>query len=317
MKYISCVTRLAALLAVGTSITITSQAQTFLTNGLVAYYPFNGNANDASGNGNNGTVYGATLTTNQFGTPNSAFLFSGTSYITAPLSSTLFGTDFTASVWFNASDINNAWPTLLEEVGNTAFVLGIAGRTSGAYPQNIGDLFAFATHAQANKDWELNPLPLFQPSLNKYYQVVVVRAGTNVMMYVNAQLLATNQIVNPSVEPGSIMYIGCDGDDLNSGWVFHGVLDDVRIYNRALSTNEVAQLYDIESAPPLIISKAVYLQDYSLSVGSNYQVQVSSDLINWTNQGSVFTATSSYWQSTNYWSVANWNSLFFRLKVSP
>jgi hypothetical protein len=86
-----------------------------------------------------------------------------------------------------------------------------------------------------------------------------------------------------------------------------------RIYNRALATNEVAQLYAIESAPPLIISKAVYLQDYSLSVGSNYQVQASSDLINWTNQGSVFTATSSYWQSTNVWSVANWNQLFFRV----
>ncbi|MGA9778350.1 MAG: hypothetical protein ACLPRE_04365 [Limisphaerales bacterium] len=47
-------------------------AQTFLTNGLLAYYPFNGNANDASGNGNNGVVYGATLTTDRFGMSNSA-----------------------------------------------------------------------------------------------------------------------------------------------------------------------------------------------------------------------------------------------------
>jgi murein DD-endopeptidase MepM/ murein hydrolase activator NlpD len=45
--------------------------------GLVAYYPFNGNANDDSGNGNNGTVYGATLTTDRFGYANSAYSFDG------------------------------------------------------------------------------------------------------------------------------------------------------------------------------------------------------------------------------------------------
>src|SRR5579863_2770063 len=54
------------------------QAQNWLTNGLVAYYPFNGNANDASGNGNNGVVYGAVLTQDRFGSSNSSYLFNGT-----------------------------------------------------------------------------------------------------------------------------------------------------------------------------------------------------------------------------------------------
>jgi len=48
-----------------------------LKDGLVAYYPFNGNANDESGNGNNGTVYGATLTTDRFGNTNKAYSFDG------------------------------------------------------------------------------------------------------------------------------------------------------------------------------------------------------------------------------------------------
>ena len=43
-----------------------------LGDGLIAYYPFNGNANDESGNGNNGTVYGASLTTDRLGNPSSA-----------------------------------------------------------------------------------------------------------------------------------------------------------------------------------------------------------------------------------------------------
>jgi hypothetical protein len=48
-----------------------------LQNGLVGYWPFCGNANDASGNGNNGTVNGATLTTDRFGNSNGAYSFNG------------------------------------------------------------------------------------------------------------------------------------------------------------------------------------------------------------------------------------------------
>ena len=47
------------------------------TDGLIAYYPFNRNANDESENGNHGTVYGATLTTDRFGNPDSAYSFDG------------------------------------------------------------------------------------------------------------------------------------------------------------------------------------------------------------------------------------------------
>jgi hypothetical protein len=54
---------------------LTVEAQNSLTNGLVVYYPFIGNANDASGNGNNGTVFGATLAPDRFGQPNQAYHF--------------------------------------------------------------------------------------------------------------------------------------------------------------------------------------------------------------------------------------------------
>jgi hypothetical protein len=304
-----------AVLIVGLGLAVNGYSQSFLTNGLVAYFPFNGNVNDASGHGNNGTVYGATLTADRFGNPNAAYLFGGTAYITVPLNSALFGTNFTASVWFNAYDINNSWPTLLEEVGNTAFVLGIVGQTSGAYPQNIGDLFAYASHAQPNKDWEL--MPLFKPSLNKYYQVVVVRAGTNVMMYWNGTLGATNQVVNPTVEPGNTFYIGCAGDFLSSDWVFHGVIDDIRIYNRALSVSEVQQLYAIESGPRVDLIKAVKPSFSNLTLTTNYQLQVSSNMSTWTNQGSPFTATNSAMIYPQYFDVDNWDKLFFRVQSVP
>lgn len=92
-----------SLLTLAIGLAVNGYSQSFLTNGLVAYFPFNGNANDASGNGHNGTVYGATLTTNRFGNPNGAYYFDGSSaYITAPFTNTVFTADFTASVWFKA-----------------------------------------------------------------------------------------------------------------------------------------------------------------------------------------------------------------------
>jgi hypothetical protein len=95
------------------------------------------------------------------------------------------------------------------------------------------------------------------------------------------------------------------------------LIDDVRIYNRALSADEVQQLYLLEAPEIVSIQKAVYLTSPNLKVGTNYQVQVSTDLTNWTNVGDVFTATNSTWRSTNYWDVDDWSQLFFRFQVSP
>ena len=80
----------------------------FLTNGLVAYYPFNGNANDASGNGNDGTVQGAVPTTDRFGNANSAYAFDGlTDYIELPLNTgNLNGLSrATFSAWINPNQM--------------------------------------------------------------------------------------------------------------------------------------------------------------------------------------------------------------------
>ena len=69
---------LLGILSITAALAVHVQAQpTFLTNGLVAYYPFNGNANDKSGYGNNGTVYGATLTADRLGVQGKAMAFNG------------------------------------------------------------------------------------------------------------------------------------------------------------------------------------------------------------------------------------------------
>ena len=170
--------------------------------------------------------------------------------------------------------------------------------------------------------------------VTKWTQVGIIYNNKFPSLYVDGVLVATNT-ANPSYNfhPSSGFSITgynfgilggmgiaawFDGNtllwDLNYPYI--GSMDEYRIYNRALPSNEVSTLYAIESAPIVSIQKAVYLTSQNLHAGTNYIVQASTDLINWTNQGSVFTATNSTWASTNYWPVADWNHLFLRLLVN-
>ena len=128
-------------------------------------------------------------------------------------------------------------------------------------------------------------------------------------------LAGSGSLDSPSYQSYDLR-IGADNSGFGRDY-WGGNISDVRFYNRALSANEVAQLYAFEGYPPLALKKAVYPEAYSLTVSSHYQVQVSSDLLNWTNYGAPFTATSPYWRCTNYWDVDNWNQLFFRVHNSP
>jgi hypothetical protein len=268
--------------------------------------------NDASGNGHNGTVYGAMLTTNRFGNPNGAYYFDGSSaYITAPFTNTVFTADFTASVWFKAYDLTNGFPTMVDEE-NASFRFGITGDTCGCTPEY---LYAYSSYAPATFSWTFAYYGQQMPKLADC-QALVTKAGSTVTMYFNGAIVATTQVANPTTLAGSYLTIGKQFDQLPYT-AFHGVLDDIRIYKRAFSTNEVQQLYAIESGPRVDLIKAVKPSFSNLTLTENYQLQVSGDMKTWTNQGSTFTATNTSMVYPQYWDVDNWNSLFFRLQVSP
>lgn len=293
------------------------EADAFLTQGLVAYFPFDGNADDATGHGHNGTVAGAALTTDRFGQPNRAYLFGGNAaYITAPLDAAVFSNDFTASVWFNAGDYADGWPTMLQEE-NQSFTLSVAGDTCGCdAPGNLIASSHYPGSGHGVFSWLL--VRRQQTPTAKYRQAVVTKAGTNVTMYLNSQVVASGTVSSPDTHPGSTLWIGrAVTEDVLGAYVFHGVLDDIRIYSRALSPSEVRQLYEYESGPQVDLLKAVKPALSSLRLGTNYQLQVSADLTTWTNHGTAFTATNTSMVYPQYWDVLNWNSLYFRVKQVP
>ena len=94
---------------------------------------------------------------------------------------------------------------------------------------------------------------------------------------------------------------------------FQGRLDNVRIYDRALSPAEVMRLNSVESGHLLTLRKAVYADSTDLVIGTAYQLQVSTDLTSWTNSGPPFTATNASWRG-DYQDVDNWEQLYFRLR---
>ena len=316
MNISKIITRLAALIAVGSSITINSHAQSFLTNGLVAYYQFNGNANDSSGNENNGTAYGVAFSDDRFGNTNSACYVSGVNSYVSASASNLPTTNRTVAFWFDAYDVTKG-----------RSLLGYGGGTCGSsFLMNInnpdGGANKFETQGQCRSNRLLTPLG---NTVGQWHHWAVTFLGNRITMFLDGiQLGTTNTFSMPTSVVGKNLIIGMAVAPSGTGPYsdsnlapFIGVIDDVRIYNLALSTNEVQQLYAYESQPVVTLKKAVKPSFSNLYIGTNYQLQVTSDLTTWTNSGSPFTPTNTVMDYPQYWDVDNWNDLFFRLQVSP
>jgi Concanavalin A-like lectin/glucanases superfamily/Secretion system C-terminal sorting domain len=222
------------------------QLYTNESSGLVAYYPFNGNANDESGNGNNGTVNGATLTTDRFGNANKAYSFTNPGHIEVP-NSNIFGDEFTVSYWFKI----NYYPGQRGVMSNVAvpnggFQQAFDGTTFsyilgysfiGGYSPNY--FYANYTMQEPVSQW--HHLAMTYKKLGTY--------SSETRLYINGDLKKTDVHVMPiTYTPNAPFYIGQNHSGLN----FQGDLDDIRIYNRNLSPNEIAQLADVPMMPDLI-----------------------------------------------------------------
>jgi len=214
-------------------------------NGLVAYYPFNGDATDASGNGNDLTPYGPVLTTDRFGNPDSAYLFDGTDdYMETSILETDFGR-FSISYWFQTSDQGRNTAVQMAEHksdGNYAFVRSDIGINSAG---------AVRVWAQENTNTKQSIRTNDSFADGKWHHVVVTKSGdlvNDLSIYIDGKLVSnitnvrTAQVTNLRE---SIIYIGSNVsfDGLQKNRYFNGKIDDVRIYNRALSGAEVQALY--------------------------------------------------------------------------
>lgn len=233
-----------------------------LTQGLVGYWPFCGNANDDSGLGNNGTVNGATLTTDRFGNANAAYNFNGTSsYIEIPHSTSInFGTqDFTISAWAKPSQFLNTDQAIItkERVlaqDNNQFRMCIQ-RSANV---NQSDKHYFFTSATPPSGIGLNWTPTTGYVLQSnsiaptttWSLITIVRTGVTYKLYINGILNSTDNTINGLVQDYSLnlqnLVFGASKEATGTGKVgfFNGIIDDIGFWNRALTTQEITQLYN-------------------------------------------------------------------------
>ncbi len=224
------------------------------TNGLVAYYPFNSNANDESGGGRNGTVYGATLNTDRFGNTNRAYDFDGiNNRISAQAA---FHPTMSVAVWFKApmpTHTNGRWPVLYG-FGLTSIVLQSFGTQEPAYNGKNGMLTSLT--AQQLGLSSRNIIEHLQIVCDdKWHHAVGVYDNTTRthQLYVDGILRAqdTMPVDYPSFDSVDFGIGNTASSGYNHAGYFKGQLDDIRIYNRTLSPFEVQNLYQTEALPPV------------------------------------------------------------------
>lgn len=223
------------------------------TNSLVAWYPFNGNANDESGNGNNGTVYGATLFTNRFGNLNTAFSFDGNDYIDCGNSTILDLYNIptkTISFWMKPSDLGGAIISRYSQGVSSNSAYGILSSATTFWTSGNGTN-AFFINAQENYDWQ-------------HYVVEFNRSVGNVRITKNGSFLQQGNLNFNSGATTVSTLIGMvfDGYTNTNPQYFNGVIDDIAIYNRALSASEVTQLYTASKQVQTIVFNSLNPKTY-------------------------------------------------------
>jgi len=200
--------------------------QTIPTDGLVAYYPFNGNANDESENGNDGTVNGATLVADRYGEPNSAYSFDG------------YG-DYIEIL--HSDSIN------LKEEMTIGFWINVGANQSLYFSPEV---YSYILH----KRYSTIIIPVYDNGtikkgacedvapLGEWVHYSFVFSKDFRALYRNGNLLIlSKEITNSLATSSEVLRIGTP--TYSKHFSYNGLLDEVALYNRALSASEIRHLY--------------------------------------------------------------------------
>ena len=203
--------------------------------GLVGYWPFNGIAYDESGNGNHGAVFGPMLTEDRFNNPSSAYSFDGVDdYIRAGDSDILrMGNAMSMMAWINPHLIHTSIiGIILNKEGEYEFARFITDEVYYAITNDYPGWYWVPTGYEARSD--------------EWSHIAIVYDSGLATMYVNGELFfifsGSGTIGDAWTNFNELRFGGRQGE--GGDQFFKGVIDDIRIYNRALSAEEVQEIYN-------------------------------------------------------------------------
>jgi hypothetical protein len=241
-----------------------ARTDTQVKNGLVGWWTFDGkdmtpNVRDRSGNGNHGRIQGQTSTTTVLGKVGQALRFDGTDdFVSVGNGNGLNISGDEVSVAFWAKQDAYKWAHIYERYP-CYYVDVLAG---GKYSFRLTPYYDSTGHLDSNSI----------PKLREWNHIVGVKSPTDMRIYVNGKLDGQKNYVS-ALGTCSNTLIGRFSDETN--YEYNGSLDDVRVYNRALSAAEVMQLYN---------------EGVGLVLGKNQANKVSNGLVGyWSFNGPDFT----------------------------
>lgn len=205
--------------------------------GLIAYYPFSGNANDESGHGNNGTVKGAILTSDRFGNSNSAYYFDGIDDFIRIKHTSDFDFSGSKQISFGAW-VNFEGPDEGSIIGATT------SRSHFAYAIAIYPDYSFGGSLHAFGGWFDSRISEVI-DLYEWNHLFFTADDNSIKNYLNGIMIKEDNLSNVLWKNSSAYdsYIGVWEGDYGFQTFFKGKIDDIAIYNRLLSDDEVKDLY--------------------------------------------------------------------------
>lgn len=232
-----------------------------ITTGLIAYYPFNNNANDASANALNGVLHGATFTSDKNGIANSAALLDGSSYIEVPNNAKLNPSNLSFSAWIKPEQGGFVYPLVskgsIEDTVNVQYALALfpnddfildtiynGVKTQGCnyyYDETINEIDA--RYVFAYGDWHHVTLTYDNGAQKLYIDGNLVSQNPGAT---HSPILSCTGSLNIGASVTLVAVgTGTEGDIYApESAFFAGTMDEVRLYNRALSAQDIKALYD-------------------------------------------------------------------------
>lgn len=212
-----------------------------ITDGLVAYFPFNGNANDESGSGIQSQVFGATLTEDRNGKSGSAYSFDGIDdYITLNNDSQLHfeESDFSISVWVKLASQEIKWQGIISAYNssrdNREFIIAV---------NNVFDSTYFKIYDQGGSQGDL----IWFEKTWEWQMITVTKNTSSIKAYIDGAFLKEAQITSTISNTATRIMFGAIDKSISSPDAFYeGVIDDIYIHRRVLEDWEVKNLYQMK-----------------------------------------------------------------------
>lgn len=249
-----------------------------LSDGLVAWYPFNGDAVDDSGNGNNGTVIGPTLADDRFGNLNSAYSFDGVNDYINIGNNVKPPLPFTVSTWIKVETIDNRCVFRNDRYNNASNRNGVALMvySDGTVAAHVFEGFSASWNRQSKISSDsvitVGSWHHFAVVFNAHNDMQLFWDGEEIDGYYRED--GTGSGLSYSTADGAIGLYYQNIGGAGAAKYFHGCIDDICVYGRSLSAAEIAELYNFGPFPPNGNEPPVVDVAQSMTCHKNVQVNL-------------------------------------------